>query len=56
MPASSVFITVERTIVDWFDANAYTVIKRGGEFFVDDEREIPLTELAAAIVEAVNRS
>jgi hypothetical protein len=47
------FVQVERTIVDWFEANGFTVTERNGEWlFETDDFEFSITELASAVARA----
>lgn len=52
--ADKLFTTVERTIVDWFEANKFYIEDRNGEwFFTSDYFEFSVTEMATAVSQAV---
>lgn len=52
--ADKLFTTVERTIVDWFEANKFYIEDRDGEwFFTSDYFEFSVTEMATAVSQAV---
>ena len=51
------FSTIERTIVDWFEANSIPVEHRGDEWFAmteDGVFSLALTELAMAVHQAAS--
>ena len=51
------FGTVERTIVDWCEANGLDVSHEGDQFFVDaGDVLVSLTELANAVAGAIGRA
>lgn len=48
--ADNPFVQVERTIVDWFEANGFSVVERDGEWlFETDDFGFSVTELASAV-------